>query len=95
VIQRLRSNPRLVSRGQHRQARTEAGTENADPFISLQHKPVNRAFRIQYCLPAHLHRPNDVRADDEVGTGQLGRHPIVVIRKTQTQRRDATARQQP
>ena len=36
---------------------------------------------IKYGLSAHLHGSHDVRADDVVGAFELGRHPIVVIRK--------------
>ena len=95
VIQRLRPDPRLVRGRQHREARAEAGAENADPLESLRCQPRHRAPGVEHRLPAHLHRPRDVGADDVVGARELRRHARIVIGQAQAQRRDAESREQP
>ena len=86
---------RLVRRGQHRQARAEAGAEDADPLVSLIPQPPDRPPRVEHRLPADLQRPSHVRADDVVGARELGRHAPVVIRQAQAQRAHAEPRENP
>ena len=95
VIERLRLDQRFVRRRQQREARSEAGAEDADPLVALRRQPRDRPPRVEHRLPAHLHRPRDVGADDVVGAVELGRHPLIVIRQAQTQRAHAVPREQP
>ena len=63
-------------------------------LVAFRRQPRDRAPRVEHRLPAHLHRARDVGADDVVGAGELGRHPLVVIRQAQAQRAHAVPREQ-
>ena len=95
VIERLRPNQRLVRRRQQREARAQAGAEDADPFVALPRQPLDRAPGVEDRLATHLHRPHDVRADDVVGALELGRHPLIVVRQRESQRAQAAPREDP
>ena len=95
VIERLGSNERLVRRCQQREARSEAGAEDADPIVPLRGKPGNRTPRVEHCLAAHLHGSRDVGADNVVRAVQLGRHAPIVIGQAEAQRAQAAPREQP
>ena len=57
-------------------------------------QPLNRSPRVEYGLPAHLHRSRDVRADDVVGACEFRWHARIVVGQAQTKRRDAESCQQ-
>ena len=84
-----------MRRRQQREARAEAGAEDADAIVALRREPVNRAARVEHRLPADLHGPRDVGADDVVGAVQLGRHALIVVRQREAQRAHAAPGEQP
>src|SRR5438552_3477796 len=95
VIERLRANERLMRRRQQRETRSQARAEDADALVPSRREPGDRPPCVEHRLPAHLHRPRDIRADYVVGSGELGWHSTIVIRQGESEGAHTVQRQQP
>ena len=94
MIERLRLQERFVGRREERETRTQAGAENPDAIETFGGQPPDRPPGIEDRLAAHLHGAGEVRAHDVVGARELRRHPPIVIRQAEAQRRHAVQRQE-
>src|SRR3989338_1991336 len=75
-------------------AGAEAGADDAEFLVALPFEPVQAGARVNDGLARGVHRPSDIGGDGVVGALQLRRHPKVVVREAEAQRRKAQKIQQ-
>jgi hypothetical protein len=70
---------RFMGKSEEREARANAGPEQAEAVVALLLKPAQRAAHVQDRLPVGLQREADIRADQMIGTRMSGDGAAVVI----------------
>ncbi|MCU0247104.1 MAG: hypothetical protein MUC42_11050, partial [Bryobacter sp.] len=89
MVEDIRLDPRIVRGSEKGIAGTKAGAHDAEALIALRREPVQAAAHVDHGLPCRIERPADVGRDGVVGTIQFRGHAVVVIGKTESQRRYA------
>src|SRR5690606_262374 len=74
VVENRRIDIRVMYKGQKSDARTDAGADDADLFVTLFFQPPNGRTRVQNRLAYRLQRPADIRRNKVVGTREFRRH---------------------
>jgi len=85
VIKYSRVDLHIVRERKKTDARTDTCADNADLFIALLFQPANSRTRINNGLPERLQCPADIRSDKIVGTIDLRRLSLFVIRQRHAQ----------
>lgn len=93
VIKHVYTNPGIVRASEERVAGAETGADNAKAGIPLGLKPVETGARVDHGLARCVDGATNIRGDSVVGAREPGGRARVVIRKTETQDRDAKALQ--
>src|SRR5258705_1291958 len=85
VIKRAGVDIRLMSESEKRDARANAGSQNADAFVTSILQPSHGRARIEHCLAHRLDRTTNICTDQMVGARELWWPAFFVIGKSQTQ----------
>src|SRR6185295_10694178 len=89
VIKSAGVDVRLMRKRQKRDARSNAGAEYADAFVTLIFQPPHRGARVEHSLAHRLNRATDVSTYQVIGALEFRWPARFVIRKRQAERRHA------